>query len=258
MLYLVGLIVLISVYTFIGRKFRNPYTCIGLFGLPGCGKTTLSTKLAYEHLNNGWIVYSDIRIPGTYYFDIEEWDGTFTPPPDTVLILDEIGIYFSNRDFAKFKKTLLYWFKMHRHYKVKIIYNSQSYNDMDKKIRDLTDELMIIRRFAHLWTIARYIGKKMDISNDTTNENNVGGKIIEKYFYRIQLPKFCYIPHWGMFFDSFDKKELQHIEGTFIEMDDTQRQIIKLSKYLKYKLYRFFKSSFRAVKSKVSHLTHRE
>lgn len=251
MWFLIGFIVLISVYTYVGRKFKNPYTCVGMFGLPGCGKTTLSTKIAYEHLNKGWTVYSDIRIPGTYYFDIESWDGNFTPPPDSVLILDEIGIYFSNRDFANFKKTLLYWFKMHRHYKVKIIYNSQSYNDMDKKIRDLTDELLIVRRFAHLWCIARYIGKKMDISNDGLSESNVGGKIIEKYFYRLQLPKICYIPHWGMFFDSYDRKKLQHIKGQFIMIDDTQKDIIKLSKYLKYKVFTTAKKVHNNIKNKI-------
>lgn len=237
MWYLVGLIVFVSLYTIISKKYRNPYTCIGIFGLPGCGKTTLSTKIAYEHLKKGWIVYSDIRIPNTYYFDIEKWTGNYTPPEHSVLIIDEIGIYFNNRQFKEFSKSLVYWFKMHRHYKVKIIYNSQSYNDMDKKIRDLTDELMICKRFAIFWSVARYIGKKIDICNDGITENSVGGRIIEKYFYQITLPKVCYIPHWSMFFDSYDKKKLKEIQGTFIEIDDTQKELISLSKYFKYRIY---------------------
>ena len=63
------LLALALVYHYATRKYLNPYKLTFIFAKKGAGKSTLLTKLAIQHINNGWSVYSTERIPGCYLID---------------------------------------------------------------------------------------------------------------------------------------------------------------------------------------------
>lgn len=122
----------------------NPYTLNFIFGKKGSGKTLYMVKLMLKHLRKGWIVYSDfpVNIPGVRVINIKDLES-FRPEPHSVLFLDEVGITFDNRKFKSFSDGMRDFFKFSRKMECKIYVNSQSY-DIDKKIRDVVDNMVLM------------------------------------------------------------------------------------------------------------------
>ena len=208
------------------RKLINKYKCYGIFGKCGSGKSTFLTKLAYQHAKKGWTVYTNdptiVGIENIKYFDDEAFKkGEWLPNGrkgkineygeknkenrNIVLFFDEIGSLYNNRDFKNnlTPKTLKWW-KEHRHRNCKIYYGSQSYKDMDLKIRNITDVLFIIKRsILQNFSVAKPILIKFDIQNNEQGDNS-GGQIVEKYSYDIILFwKWILLPKWINKFDSY-------------------------------------------------------
>lgn len=204
----------------------NHYKMYGIFGKPGSGKSTMLTKIAYQHAQRGWEVYTNdpsiSAIENIKYFDDLKFKrGEWIPDGHKghkneygeineenrkiVLIIDEIGSLYNNREFKTNlnEKTLRFWAE-HRHRNVKIYYGSQSYKDMDLKIRQKTDILYIIKRgFFKNFSVAKPILIDFDIHNNDQGENT-GGQIIEKYAYDIIFFwKFIYLKKWIKKFDSY-------------------------------------------------------
>ena len=207
---------IIMLDSIISIKYINKYPCIGIFGKPGGGKTLLLTAYAKQHIKKKWTVYADFPcyINGVKQFnDIDFKEGKWLPDgrndkgkivENILLLVDEIGILYNNRDFkTNFSnpEVLDFW-KKHRHRGVKIIYASQSYNDMDKKLRVLTD-LYVLMKDCFLRTIK--IGKVVQVNTDISNDNKeVGGTIIDLYKYSSLLKwRFLYVPYWADKFNSF-------------------------------------------------------
>lgn len=204
----------------------NKFKAYGIFGKPGTGKSTLITKMTYQHLKKGWTVYTNdptCNIEGVHYYDenlfknglwlpdgrkgyVNEWQQTNEEDRQILLCIDEIGSLYNNRDFKNnFTPETLRWWKEHRHRKVKVIYGSQSYKDMDLKIRSLTDVLYIVNRgaFYKAWSVAKPILIKFDIQNNEMGDS-AGGQIVEKYTYDIFLFwKYLFLPKWIKKFDSY-------------------------------------------------------
>lgn len=127
----------------------------GYFGVPGCGKTTMATKLAvkqiksdnfrrklhlkpkYEHVLTNFACKGCEKIDFT---DIGVFDIT-----DSLIILDELTIDADNRDFKNFKKSSVEGFVYHRHDFNDIVYFTQQYDAVDKKIRNLTARLYYMK-----------------------------------------------------------------------------------------------------------------
>lgn len=209
-----------------GRKLINPFKMIAIFGKPGSGKSTLETKWMYKDIKRKWEVYTDnptVKIPGIKYFDIEkfksgEWlpdgrkgykneNGEINEEDRYISIYwDEIGIAYSNRDFKNnLNPKTLAWWKKHRHNRVKVVYGSQSYKDMDLKIRNLTDKMYLVNRsFWNNLSIAKPILIKMDIQNNENTESS-GGQIVEKFSYDIFIFwKPILLQRWIHKFDSYN------------------------------------------------------
>lgn len=220
------LIGLKTVDIIVSMPLINRFKMYGIFGKPGSGKSTYLTMLSYKHIKKGWEVYTDDpsnNIDGVEYFDSQafkrgEWipdgrkghawiDGTInTENRNIVLIFDEIGSLYNNRDFKTnlTPETLKFW-KEHRHRRVKIYYGSQSWKDTDLKIRTLCDQYILIKRSKILqsFSIARPILVTMDIQNNENTENS-GGQIIEKYSYDlIFFWKFINLRYWVSRFNSY-------------------------------------------------------
>ena len=181
-----------------------------IFGAPGSGKTTTGAYLARKWHKKGRTVYANFPCVNTILMDARDI-GQFSFE-NSVIILDECGIDFNNRDFKKGLMNdpdRLYWFKMHRHYHCDVYVLSQGWDDVDKKIRDLATEYYLIRKallFRGL-TLVRPVFKKCDIDENTHQPTDyfVFGSV---FSYKWIVRRKYYAD-----FDSYDRKELPAFVG---------------------------------------------
>lgn len=115
------------------------------FGLPGSGKSTYAAYLAKKCQKMGIDVYSNVPIAGCYMLDCKNDLGVNTVENGKIII-DEAGLEFNNRDFKSFPKNVLEFMKLHRHAHTSIDVFSQSWSDMDLKIRQLAQKYYLVKR----------------------------------------------------------------------------------------------------------------
>lgn len=155
------LLAVILVWHLLTKKYINPYKLYMVVGKKGSGKTTMLVRLAYEHLRKGWTVYSTERIPGCYHINYSDI-GKYDLPSGSVLLVDEVGMIWDARKFKDFPDHLRDWFKYQRHEGVKVYLFSQTF-DVDKKIRDLTDNMYLVTNVARVFAYGKRIIKVPDL-----------------------------------------------------------------------------------------------
>lgn len=198
------LLICFLVFDRLTRKYLNPYKLIFVFAKKGQGKSTLLTKWAVQHLNRGWTVYSTDRIPGCFYVPVEDV-GYYEFQPHSLLIIDEIGMIWDNRGFRTFPVPVRDWFKLQRHRKVKVICASQSF-DVDKKIRDLADEMWLLEKKLRVFSYGKRILKILDIVEATGDSES---RIVDQLkfdsllFFWAGSRMLTFIPAWTKYFDTF-------------------------------------------------------
>lgn len=204
------LLVALFLFMCYAYKYRNPYKLILIFGKKGSGKTTLLTKLTLQYLKKGIPVYSNVYIPGAYLFNPLEI-GFKEIPPDSVLMIDEVGLIWDSRDFKGFKKEYRDYFKYQRQYRHTVYMLSQTF-DVDKKIRDLTDQMYLIRSFCNVFSIARRINKTITIvhADSGTGESHLADdmQFDSLLLFWAGSVKFTFIPKYTKYFKSFNPPEL--------------------------------------------------
>ena len=132
----------------------------GYFGLPGSGKSSFLAKIAKYYQKRGVRVFVNREFPidGCYLYD---WsDIGKVDMSDSVLLIDEISLFADNRDFKKFSQELKQFFILHRHYNIDVIWCTQQYDGVDRKIRELTRELYYVRTggfYSYAVSCARYM-----------------------------------------------------------------------------------------------------
>ena len=164
---LLGLFSFTLVYS---RRYANPYKLVFIFGKKGAGKSTLMVKWMLRDLRHGWTVYTDIQdciIPGVRIIDGQDL-SKFIPEPNSAVYLDEVGISFDNRNYKTFDSGLRDFFKLQRKYKCKVVMNSQSF-DVDKKIRDTTDSMILQTSFLNMFTVSRPISRRITLVDASAN-----------------------------------------------------------------------------------------
>lgn len=202
--FFVFLVLFLLFFSLCTRDFNNPYTLNFYFGKKGSGKTTELVKLALDHLHRGWIVYTNINLPGTRSFDPLKI-GQFSFPPHSVVFIDEASISWDNRGFKSFDKTTLEWFRLQRHYKVKIYLFSQTF-DVDKKLRDLTDEMFLLERRFKIFCYGRRIIKKVTLteaSEDRASRIDENLKFDSFLWFWAGSRSITLLPRYSGLFDSF-------------------------------------------------------
>ena len=200
-------IVAFKIYT---NKFYNPYTLTLIYGKKGCGKSTIAQKLIYRHYKRGWHIYyndGDSRFRAGTPIDASKlW--TYEYKPHSLIIIDEVNLLWDNRQFKTFPKELAAWFRLQRHYKVKVILFSQT-ADADKKIRDLTDRVYLCKR--HMQVLICCVPYEKEIVYlEPKKEGDVSG-FIDKYEKRSFGPigcLWCWLPKWVKTHDSFQDVQL--------------------------------------------------
>lgn len=196
------------------KKYINPYKLVFIFGKKGSGKSTHLSKMAYKSLIKGKSVYSteDITIKyknkeySTIHLDPRKI-YTYNFPEGSVILIDEVSLIWSNRDFAKMDKKIIEWFRYQRHYKVSCYLYSQSF-DIDKKLRDLTDDFQLVTKVARVWSVSRHMVRKPVVVHPSAEAPaRIDDDIIED---GLLLAPFggmsiAFIPYWAKLFDSFKK-----------------------------------------------------
>ena len=203
---------------------------IEIHGFPGAGKTTVLTMIAQRSLKGKKTlgipaydtVFTSFPCPGCYELDFNLLGKVNFH--DCLMIVDEISLFADNRNFKQFSDSLLYFFKLHRHFKISLVWCSQSATDADKKIRAVTERSYIIDRFF-CWTLIKPINKYHTV---------VGGEPGERFEL---APVFdwlwCFRPRWYKYFDSFETKPLPEPDLQLWSCYSDNGKLIEMKKEVK-------------------------
>lgn len=184
-----------------------------IFGKKGCGKSTTITKLALEYQKKGWTVYSTERTPGSKYIDPEQI-GFVQLEPNSVLLVDEVGMIWDNRNFKSFKPEVRDFFKLQRHYRVRTYLFSQTF-DIDKKLRDLTDEMYLLTNVLRVFSYGKKITKRIVINKSTADSPSSLAENLEfesLFWFWCGSRTLTFIPKYTKYFDSYKIKELKQYD----------------------------------------------
>lgn len=186
------------------------------FGLPGCGKTTTFTWLAYKGLTSGKYdnVYGNVHLslPGYTYvpFDVL---GKYQLENCLVLI-DEAMVECGDRDYKGFGKEKIEFFVMHRHYSTDVYLFSQEADGVDKKVRSVSADMYYVRKglFLGSWVSNIYkIPYGIVWPSENSNGENLG-KIVMGYmkpsFLSKMFAKRLWRPKYYKWFDSWEARQL--------------------------------------------------
>lgn len=210
---------IIFVFHLLTRKYVNPYTLDIYFGKKGCGKSCTLQRLATKYHKLGWTVFCDFdntKLNFVYQINMEQLHQ-YKFPENSVLLIDEINLYWDNRDFAKFPKELQVWFRFQRRKRCKVIMFSQTY-DCDKKIRDLADRLYICERFLRIFTSITAYSKKVVVLDAKERGDTA---IMTDTFVRgpIWTKSFTFIPRWTDKHESFLDDSNSSLKNPFASED---------------------------------------
>lgn len=204
-------------------RYRNPYRLIMIFGKKGSGKTTLLTKLTLHYLKRGRPVYSNVAIPGAYLFSPLETIGFKEIPPNAVIMIDEVGLIWDSRDFKGFKKEYRDYFKYQRQYRHTVYLLSQAF-DIDKKLRDLTDQMYLINCYFNVFSIARRVNKRITIvhADSGTGESHLADDMCfdSLLLFWAGSVKLTFIPKYAKYFKSFDPPKLSPGEFVLVPLPE--------------------------------------
>lgn len=183
----------------------TPSNCTIFYGGPGSGKTTLACFYARKALASGIPVYSNVPITGCFVLDKNDL-GSYAIH-DALILIDEAGISYNNRDFrsnfsGSSQSRALEWWKKHRHEGCECMVFSQGFDDMDKKIQTLGSHYYIVRQSLFgFFIVSKRIRKSPQIDKMTHQP------IDEYSFMPFSTKRVLKRPLWK-FFDSFDRMDL--------------------------------------------------
>lgn len=126
------------------EKYGIEFVCAEI----GAGKTCYSVKKARQYLKKGWHVVSNEPIVGCYYDPdmLNHMCQKKYYPDNTLLIYDESAIGMNSRSYSKTPLRLIEGAKKIRHAKCRLILISQTFTDTDKQLRELCENIYIIRK----------------------------------------------------------------------------------------------------------------
>jgi len=198
------IVVFIALFCYVTRNYVNPYKLIFVFGKKGSGKSTLLTKLAVRYSKKKWTVYTTENIPGTHNITDPKQIYKMDFPERSCILIDEVSLIWDNRDFKSMDKRVVEWFRYQRHHKCRVYFFSQTF-DIDKKLRDLADDMFLVNKYFRVFVIAKHIVRKPvvvhpgpDSPARIDDDMVVDGPLLWLFGGRIA----AFIPYWAKFFDS--------------------------------------------------------
>ena len=202
---------------------------IGYFGTPGVGKSTTLVRIArqeqkrlikrYKHI---YTVNIDIKgCKRITKQDFEKYKFT-----NSLILWDEITLDYDNRNFKEFSKEAKEAWILHRHFGSDIIYATQNFENVDKKIKDITLELWYMSKsvvpILKEFTRSKRIYREINI-NENTSELVLGYRFcnfLESIF--VSNNKICFRRRYYKYFDSFDELSMKERK----EYEETQNNTI--------------------------------
>lgn len=194
------------------NKFlRNNNECSLYIGLPGSGKTTYIAYLTKLALDTGHKVYCNVPIAGALPYskeDIGKYDMSGSREKPTLVLLDEAGIMYDNRQFKDaFTDESLTFLKLIRHYNAVICLFSQSM-DIDNKWVRLSKTIFFVRKsILYGYTSLYKVKRTLDVNPDTHKIEDFYDKA-DGLLSRIFHFRFRRKPYYHMF-DSWSAPKLK-------------------------------------------------
>lgn len=188
------------------KKYLNPYKLVFVFGKKGSGKSTLIQKLCNKYYKNGWTVYSTEQSLNPEILPIDPKNiYNYEFPEHSCIFIDEVSLIWDNRDFKSMDKKVIEWFRYQRHHKCRVFLFSQTF-DIDKKLRDLTDEMYLVNKYFRVLVRAKRILRKPIVVHPSPEaparideDLIVDGPLMAFFGGRL----YAFIPYWAKRFDSF-------------------------------------------------------
>mgnify|MGYP003517169155 FL=1 len=188
------------------KKFLNPYKLVFVFGKKGSGKSTLIQKLSNKYYKNGWTVYSTEESLNPEILPIDPKNiYNYEFPEHSCIFIDEVSLIWDNRDFKTMDKKVIEWFRYQRHHKCRVFLFSQTF-DIDKKLRDLTDEMYLVNKYFRVLVRAKRILRKPIVVHPSPEaparideDLIVDGPLMAFFGGRL----YAFIPYWAKRYNSF-------------------------------------------------------
>lgn len=212
------------------------------FGLPGCGKTTLLAKLAFDAVRKGKYenVYTNVQlnIPGVTLID-NECIGLYELA-NCLLLIDEATLFADSRAFKSFDKGKLEYFLEHRHRHADIVLFTQQWDGVDRKIRVITDRVYYVYKglFTGRW-ITSYYRIPYGIIIPDPRKNGGGdklGEIVQGYAKPPFLVRLfavrIYRPKYYPYFDSWELVPLKELPKSYKSIPESWVNRVKTRHYL--------------------------
>lgn len=194
-------LVFFILWFYLNWLYSNPYRATFIFGKKGSGKSCFMVRKMLYYKRKGWNVYTDmadVRIPGVRIIQLSQLE-MFRPEPHSVIFLDEVGISMDNRSFKSFPPGLRDFFKFARKMKCIVYMNSQAY-DVDKKVRDTTDSMLLMQSIGSFLCIARPIIRSITLTAPSAEaESRIADTLRFAPFWQW---RFYYMPLYFRYFDS--------------------------------------------------------
>lgn len=198
-------------------------------GKKGCGKTCTIAKLSQKYLKKGYNVYCSIEIPGTRLFNPRDLKS-FTPLEQSIILVDEVGLIWDNRQFKSFDHGFTEWFKYSRQYRCKVFLFSQSF-DIDLKIRSLVDHMYLMTRIGKV-TLARPVIKTIGISQDQDGN----GRLVDTYrFGSIFGWQWTLLSRYYGLFKSYDPPKRDLITASYQDYNEISQIYASSKRWLLYR-----------------------
>lgn len=178
------------------------------FGFPRCGKTTTLTKLAITHqrlidlgLSKYQAVYSNVPIayPGIKSIKFENLGKM--DYHDCVIFIDEGRIFADCRNYKEFDHEKVVYFATHGHDRVDIHIFSHDVNDLDKSIRNCSEDVVYVQKIL---MFTRYIRIPRAIRFPELTGEILMGYRAPNLFENIFFGKIYLRRRWYQYFDSWN------------------------------------------------------
>ena len=181
--------------------------------------------------------------------EVPEDVGRIHFPPEYVIFMDEVGMFYDNRDWksGNMTKEVRNYFKLQRHYRHTVYLFSQAW-DIDVKLRNLTDQMYLLQCWFGFLSIGKQVKRRIVVVKPTADaESRIADELIVSPL--ISTPfggrLFTYIPHWVKLFDSYEaprlpEKEFEYIDypdGIYIDKRGRVREVKERPKYNIYNIY---------------------
>lgn len=198
---LISLFAVVVLFFVLSAVYTNPYKLIFVFGKKGAGKSCFMVRQMLRYKKKGWNVYTDmadVRIPGVRIISVSDL-ASFRPEEHSLVCLDEVGITMDNRSFKTFPPGLRDFFKYVRKMKCVVIINSQAY-DVDKKVRDTVDSMLLMQSIGAVFTICRPIQRSITLVEPSAESE---GRIADRLFFTSVFSwRLYFLPAYFGYFDS--------------------------------------------------------